>query len=66
MRKTHDLEPRVSAANASDSTASSNASWMPAGDFGRAVLDPARWSRRARQERYWRMVEIWNRQRRLH
>jgi hypothetical protein len=43
----------------------SNRSWIPAA-ARETVLDPSHWSRRARQEQYWRMVEIWNAQRSLH
>jgi hypothetical protein len=40
-------------------------SWIPQASQ-RAAMDPTRWSQRARQESYWRMVEIWTHQRTVH
>ncbi len=67
MRKPFDIEPRLAALTEADLKAQreSNRSWIPA-DARDASLDPAVWSRRVRQERYWRMVEAWNAQRLLH
>jgi hypothetical protein len=40
-------------------------SWIPQ-STPRAAMDPTRWSQRALQEKYWRMVEIWTQQRTVH
>jgi hypothetical protein len=40
-------------------------SWIPASAV-RAAMDPTRWSQRAQQERYWRLVDIWTQQRTVH
>lgn len=65
MRKRLDLEPRLAALSQADLTARrSERSWIPA--LPQVALDPARWSQRARQASYWRLVEIWNRTRQLH
>ena len=60
MRKLYDLEPRLVALTQADIDAQKESrTWIP-GATSRARLDPARWSQRARQDSYWRMVEIWN------
>jgi hypothetical protein len=41
-------------------------SWLPATTGTRVAMDPTRWSQRARQERYWQLIEIWNSLRTLH
>jgi hypothetical protein len=40
-------------------------SWIPQ-SAPRAAMDPTRWSQRALQESYWRMVDIWTRRRTVH
>jgi hypothetical protein len=40
-------------------------SWIPTSTT-RAAMDPTRWSQRARQESYWRMVDIWTQLRTVH
>jgi hypothetical protein len=40
-------------------------SWIPESGM-RAAMDPTRWSQRALQESYWRLVDIWTRQRTVH
>lgn len=67
MRKPYDLEPRLAALTEADLKAqrTSDRSWIPA-DARDAVLDPRHWTRRTRQEKYWRMVELWNAARLLH
>jgi hypothetical protein len=60
MRKPHDLEPRLLALTQADIEAQQRSrSWMP-GNTSHATLDPARWTQRARQESYWRTVEMLN------
>ena len=67
MRKRDELTPRLAALTEAELKAqrASDRTWIPLAARA-AVLDPAHWSRRVRQERYWRMVEIWNAQRALH
>jgi hypothetical protein len=67
MRKPFDVEPRLAALTEADLRAEreTRRSWIPLAARD-ASLDPALWSRRVRQERYWQMVEVWNAQRRLH
>jgi hypothetical protein len=60
MRKPYDLEPRLVALTQADIDAQKQSrTWMP-NAASRTTLDPARWSQRARQDSYWRTVEIWN------
>lgn len=67
MRKRFDTEPRLAALSEAELAAQKQSrSWIPESSIARAALDPARWSRRARQANYWRMVEILNQTRRLH
>jgi hypothetical protein len=40
-------------------------SWIPQ-STPRTAMDPTRWSQRALQESYWRMVDIWTQQRTVH
>jgi len=66
MRKRTALEPRLMALTEAELVAQRQTrSWIPQSG-PRAVMDPTRWSQRALQERYWRMVDIWNRQRTVH
>jgi hypothetical protein len=59
-------QPRLAALTDAEIKAQrSNRSWIPAAARD-AALDPAHWSRRVRQEKYWRMVEIWNAHRLVH
>jgi hypothetical protein len=65
MRKPYDLELRLVALTQADIDAQRESrTWMP-NAASRTPLDPARWSQRARQDSYWRTVEIWNRARLL-
>jgi hypothetical protein len=65
MRKRYDLQPRLIALTQAEIDAQRESrTWMP-GAVSRATLDPSRWSHRARQASYWRMVELWNEARRL-
>jgi hypothetical protein len=66
LRKLNDQQPRlVALSDAELKVQRTNRSWIPLAARD-AVLDPAHWSRRVRQEKYWRMVEIWNAQRTVH
>jgi hypothetical protein len=66
MRKRTALEPRLMALSEAELVAlHKSRSWIPQASQ-RAAMDPTRWSQRARQESYWRMVEIWTHQRTVH
>jgi hypothetical protein len=66
MRKRNDLEPRLMALTEAELAAQRKTrSWIPQSG-ARAAMDPTRWSQRAQQERYWRMVDIWTQQRTVH
>jgi hypothetical protein len=55
MRKRTDLEPRLMALTQAELAAErTSRSWIPQA-AGRLQMDPTRWSRRARQESFWRM-----------
>jgi hypothetical protein len=67
MRKRFDTEPRLAALTEAELRAQKQSrSWIPETSTARVALDPARWSRRARQVNYWLSVEILNQARRLH
>jgi hypothetical protein len=66
MRKRTVLEPRLMALSEAELAAQRKSrSWIPQTDT-RAAMDPTRWSQRALQESYWRMVDIWTRRRTVH
>ena len=66
MRKRTDLEPRLMALTQAELAAERKTrSWIPQ-SASRAAMDPTRWSQRALQESYWRLVEIWTNQRTVH
>jgi hypothetical protein len=66
MRKRTALEPRLMALSEAELTAHRKSrSWIPQ-SATRAAMDPTRWSQRAQQERYWRLVDIWTQQRTVH
>jgi len=66
MRKRTALEPRLMALTEAELVALHRSrSWIPQ-SAPRAAMDPTRWSQRALQESYWRMVEIWTHQRTVH
>ena len=63
MRKRTALEPRLMALSEAELVAlHQSRSWIPQ-TATRASMDPTRWSQLARQESYWRMVDIWTQQR---
>ena len=65
MRK-RALEPRLMALSESELAAHRKSrSWLPQSGT-RAAMDPTRWSQRALQEKYWRLVDIWTQQRTVH
>lgn len=41
-------------------------SWVPETSCPTVALDPAQWSRRGRQILYWRLIEAWPLNHRLH
>jgi hypothetical protein len=66
MRKRTALEPRLMALSEAELVAlHQSRSWIPR-SAPRAAMDPTRWSQRALQESYWRMVDIWTRRRTVH
>jgi len=66
MRKRTALEPRLMALTEAELLAlHKSRSWIPQ-SMPRTAMDPTRWSQRALQESYWRMVDIWTRQRTVH
>ena len=66
MRKRTALEPRLMALSEAELSAQRKSrSWIPQ-SIPRAAMDPTRWSHRALQEKYWRMVDIWTQQRTVH
>ncbi|HKS55388.1 MAG TPA: hypothetical protein VJS12_08895 [Steroidobacteraceae bacterium] len=66
MRKRTALEPRLMALSEAELVAlHKSRSWIPQ-SAPRAAMDPTRWSQRAQQERYWRMVDIWTQLRTVH
>jgi len=66
MRKRSVLEPRLMALSESELAAQRNSrSWIPQ-STSRTAMDPTRWSQRALQESYWRLVDIWTQQRTVH
>jgi hypothetical protein len=66
MRKRTDLEPRLMALSEAELVALHRSrSWIPP-SATRAAMDPTRWSQRALQESYWRMVDIWTHRRTVH
>lgn len=65
MRK-RTLEPRLMALSESELAAQRKSrSWIPQ-SAARAAMDPTRWSQRALQESYWRLVDSWTNQRTVH
>ena len=65
MRK-RTLEPRLMALSEAELTAHRKSrSWIPQ-SVTRTAMDPTRWSQRALQEKYWRLVDIWTQQRTVH
>jgi hypothetical protein len=66
MRKRTALEPRLMALSEAELTAHRKSrSWIPQSST-RTAMDPTRWSQRALQESYWRLVDIWTQQRTVH
>ena len=66
MRNIKDTASRIVAGTPELELREVSVSWLPTSSYPQVALDPARWSQRARQARYWRMVEILNRARRTH
>ena len=66
MRKINDSTSRIVAGTHELELREVSVSWLPTSSYPQVALDPARWSQRARQARYWRMVEILHRARRTH
>ena len=67
MRNSNRHDNRLLASsNSEDSVERRTRSWLPATAFVQVAMDPTHWSQRARQERYWQLVEIWNSLRTLH
>jgi hypothetical protein len=65
MRK-RALEPRLMALTEAElATQRKTRSWIPQSG-ARTAMDPTRWSQRALQESYWRLVDSWTRQRTVH
>lgn len=66
MRKRNDLEPRLMALTQAELAAERKSrSWIPQ-SASHSAMDPSRWSQRAQQESFWRMVDIWTNPRTVH
>jgi hypothetical protein len=66
MRKRTALEPRLMALTEAELAAQRKTrSWIPQSG-ARTAMDPTRWSQRALQESYWRLVDSWTQQRAVH
>jgi len=67
MRNSNRHDNRLLASStAGNSVDRTTRSWLPATAVVRVAMDPTCWSQRARQERYWQLIEIWNSLRTLH